>query len=188
MKNIEEKISDKELFKQPPPLEDCPICFQQLPVLNTGWRYNTCCGKVICSGCIHAPVYDNQGNEVDNTKCPFCRTPWPNTDEEAIEWLNKRVATGDPIAIYIQGCHYYGGSRGYSQNYTKALELWHRAGELGHAKAFASIGYAYYNGEGVEVNKKKANHYWELAAIGGNVLARRDLGNEEIMQAIWTER
>ena len=74
------ELHDKELFKQPPPEHgDCPICFLRLPSLETGWKYKTCCGKVICSGCCYAPLYDNQGNEVDNKKCPFCRVPTPTT-------------------------------------------------------------------------------------------------------------
>ena len=71
------ELHDEKLFKQPPPKEDCPICFIYLPSLRTGKRYKSCCGKVICCGCIHAPVYDDQGNEVDNKKCPFCRVPTP---------------------------------------------------------------------------------------------------------------
>ena len=69
------ELHDEKLFKQPPPEEDCPICFILLPTLRTGYRYMSCCGKTICSGCMHAPIYDDQGNEVDNEKCPFCRTP-----------------------------------------------------------------------------------------------------------------
>ena len=49
---------DEKLFKQPPQPEDCPICFLLLPSINTGRRYKLCCGKDICSGCVHAPVYD----------------------------------------------------------------------------------------------------------------------------------
>ena len=87
---------DKELFKQPPPAEDCPICFLQLPSLRTGWKYKTCCGKIICSGCSYAPVYDDRGNIVDNP-CPYCRTPFPTSDEEMIEREKKRVEVDDPI-------------------------------------------------------------------------------------------
>ena len=170
------KINDGELFKQPPPLEDCPICFLLMPSLASGWRYQTCCGKVICSGCIHAPVYDDQGNEVDNEKCPFCRTPWPESDEEAIEREKMRVETGDPIAINNLGVYYRDGRHGYPQDYTKALELWYRAGELGYAAGYNSIGFAYNNGEGVEVDRKKALYYYEQAAMAGNGVARYNLG------------
>jgi len=170
------ELHDEELFKQPPPPEDCPICFQQLPSLLRGRRYQSCCGKEICVGCIHAPVYDSQGNEVDNKKCPFCRTPWPNAVKENAKRLKKRAEANDPIAIYTLGCHYRGGTDGFPQDYGKALELYHRASELGSFKAYSNIGNAYFNGEGVEVDKEKAMHYWELAAMGGDVSARSILG------------
>ena len=173
------KISDEELFKQPPTKEDCPICFQQLPLLKTGYRYMTCCGKVICCGCLHAPLYDDQGNKVDNNKCPFCRTPYPATNEEMIERQKKRVEANDPIATYNKGNWHFHGTNGCPQDYAKALELFHRAGELGHVIAYNNIGHAYNHGRGVEQDKKKAIHYWELAAIRGDVLARRNLGREE---------
>ena len=44
------KEHDEKLFKQPPPNDDCPICFIQQPTLKSGTKYNDCCGKVICSG------------------------------------------------------------------------------------------------------------------------------------------
>jgi len=172
------ELHDIELFKQPKE-DDCPICFIQLPSLKTGYRYQTCCGKMICSGCSYAPVYDDQGNEVDNQKCAFCRTPYPTSDEKGIERLNKRVEANDPIAIYNQGNYYRDGRNGYPQDDKKALELYHRAGELGYSAAYYSIGVSYYNSIGVEVDKKKAEHYYELAAMGGDSMARHNLGNNE---------
>ena len=62
------------------------------------------------------------------------------------------------------------------QDRTKALELWHRAAKLGHTVSYFSIGNAYYFGRGVERDEKKANHYWELAAMGGDIVARHNLG------------
>jgi len=138
-----------------------------------------CCGKVICSGCVSAPIYDNQGNEVTEKVCPFCRTLTPTTGEEANERTIKRVEMNDPIAIYNIGVCYREGTDGFPQDHVKALELWHRAGKLGHAGAYCKIGYAYNNGEGVEVDKKKARHYYELAAMKGNAMARFNLGCDE---------
>ena len=172
------ELHDKELFKQPPDEGDCPICFIRMPTLDTGRRYQSCCGKVICSGCVHAPLYDNQGNKVDNQKCPFCRTPWHSSDEESVERLKKRIEIGDPVAMHTLGCKYRGGI-GLPQDYTKALELYHQAGELGCGNAYTSLGYAYSHGRGVEIDKVKANHYYELAAKGGHAQARHNLGNNE---------
>ena len=158
------ELHDEKLFKQPPSKDDCPICFLQLPSLLTGRRYQSCCGKQICSGCAHAPVYDNQGNVVEEEKCPFCRVPKPESDEEILNRIEKRMEVGDPIAIHNRGMYYSEGLYGQPQNYTKALELWHRSAKLEHAASYSNIGYSYDGGEGVKVDKKKARHYYELAA------------------------
>ena len=73
-------------------------------------------------------------------------------------------------------CCYNNGVLGVPQDRAKALELYHRAGELGYASAYYSIGHAYYCGRGVEIDTRKAKHYWELAATGGHVGARYNLG------------
>jgi len=170
------KLHDIELFKQPSPKDDCPICFLRLPSLNSGSTYKSCCGKLICSGCSYAPVYDDRGNEVDEEKCPFCRTPNPIIEEEARKRIKTRVDMKDARAMFNGGCYYYQGTNGFIQSYTKALELYHQAAELGQATASSCIGYAYSIGQGVEVDKKKANHYYELAAMGGCEGARYNLG------------
>ena len=173
-KTEDNNISDENLFKEPP-LEDCPICFLRLPSLHSGWKYKSCCGKVICSGCIHAPVYDNDGNKVEK-KCPFCRTPTPTSDEEIIDQLKKRVKMDDAEAIYNLGACYSQGIYGFPQDRAKALGLWHRAAELGYVGAYHDIGYAYSSGRGVVRDKKKVQHFYELAAMGGDVHARHNLG------------
>ena len=180
---IAAELHDEKLFKEPPPLfEDCPICFVRMPTLSTGSRYQTCCGKVICSGCFYAPVFDNQGNEVENRKCAFCRVPTPLTHEEAVERDNKRMKDGhvDAHLIHSIGIDYRDGKNGFPQDYKKALELWHRAApEMGCNKSYNNVGYAYKLGRGVEIDKKKAKYYFELAAMRGNVNARFSLGIEE---------
>jgi len=100
------KLHDIELFKQPPPPEDC-LCFVRRPILDTGTRYMTCCGKVICGGCFYSPVYDNQGNEVIEKVCPFCRTAAPTSDEEIFKRTIKRMETGDAEAIHTFGKYYF---------------------------------------------------------------------------------
>ena len=67
-------LSDKELFKQPPPLEDCPICFLRMPSLWTGTKVMSCCGQVICAGCIYANIRIGD-------LCPFCRAPSPDAGD-----------------------------------------------------------------------------------------------------------
>ena len=55
-----------------------------------------------------------------------------------------------------------------------------RAGELGCAEAYYSIGIAYKFGRGVDRDEKKAMYYWGLAAMSGDVDARFNLGNGEV--------
>ena len=165
------ELHDEKLFKQPPPNEDCPICMLLLPSLYTGKKYRICCGKRICSGCIYAVEKRDGGLGL----CPFCRAPTP-TAEELIEQAKKRMEVNDAYAMFNLGICYSDGSYGFQQDHAKALELWHQAAELGNASSCYSIGMAYYYGNGAERDEKKANHYCELAAMGGVVEARYNLG------------
>src|SRR5210317_811966 len=48
------ELHDEELFKEHPPHEDCPICLQPLPLESSESTFQSCCGKIICNGCILA--------------------------------------------------------------------------------------------------------------------------------------
>ena len=93
--------------------------------------------------------------------------------------IMKRMEANDAMAIHSLGVFYARGMNGYPVDHTKALELWYRASELGSARSFNDIGRAYDVGQGVERDEKKAAHYYELAAIGGDETARHNLGNKE---------
>jgi len=180
------ELHDEKLFKQPPPpFEDCPICFLRMPSYPSGSSYQSCCGKVICSGCGFAPVYDNQGKKDDIQKCPYCRAPAPTiiTVEDSHERYKRRMEVGDAHAIYNLGCCYHDGGNllcGFlPHDMDKALELWHRAAKLDFAAAYTNIGFAYKEGRGIEVDKDKALHYYELGAMGGDTVARHNLGKLE---------
>ena len=168
------ELHDEKLFKKPLPKEDCPICMLLLPSLHTGYKYSACCGKTICSGCIHAVAIRDGGVGL----CPFCRTPTP-TPDEFVEQVKKRMEVDDAEAIRNLGCYYYNGSHGFPKDHAKASELWHRAAELGHAEAYYNIGIAYDLGNGVGRDENKALYYWELAAMGGNEISRHNLGAKE---------
>jgi len=166
------ELHDIALFKDPPQREDCPICFQRLPLMGTtGYRYQSCCGKVICSGCIYAQQIRDVG-----ALCPFCRISVTTSNEENIKRLMKRVEKDDIQAITNLGFYYSKGMYGLPQDDTRALELFHQAVEFGHADAYFNVGRFYYRGMVVKMDKKKAIHYWELAAMGGYTAARHMLG------------
>jgi len=171
------ELHDKELFKQPPTVEDdCPICLLRLPFLSTGSRYQTCCGKMICCGCIYA------GRMTGASKlCPFCRIPDPKTDELIIERLQKRIDAADADAVNTLAFFYTNGYFGLPQDHAKAFELRHRALNLGCFEACCNIAQAYKFGDGAEIDEKKANYYFELGAMKGYVNARLFLGLEEMV-------
>jgi len=171
------ELHDEQLFKQPPPSDDCPICFIRLPSITLIQVYMACCGKIICRGCIHAA---DERDKNSASLCPFCRTPPPTSIREAIERYKKRVELNDANAIYNMGGFYAYGYHGLPQNMAKALELWLRAAELGHSGSYFTIGEAYRRGLGVDIDKEKAVHYYELAAaMSGGVYARHTLGKME---------
>ena len=163
--------TDEELFKEPPPSVECPICFLPPPLDESQIQYRACCGKNICAGCVYADMKEN-----NRTLCPFCRTPEPTSDSELIERMKERAGGDDSVAIYNLGCYYRDGGMGLRQNNNKANKLWIRAGELGYAAAYNNVGNSYRNGRGVERDVGKARYYFELAAMGGDVKARHNLG------------
>ena len=170
------ELHDEALFKQPPQLGDCPICYLRMPSVISAQLYQVCCGKVICCGCMHAVALRD-----DDKLCPFCRTPGTTSDEEMLNRYKARMKVNDAAAIHNIGGFHSRGLVGCPQNYAKALKLYQRAAELGRAESFNNIGNTYAYGRGVEIDRKKAIHYWELAAMGGVVEARNKLGFEEIV-------
>ena len=112
------ELHDEKLFKQPPPEEDCPICFLRLPYLESGSTYMPCCGKELCTGCVHA--FQSRVTKRKDDKCPFCRAPTPESDEEIIKRLEKRMELNDAEAIYNMACHYCNGSFGLPRDHAKA--------------------------------------------------------------------
>ena len=128
MINASKSNDDESLFKQPPKNEDCPICFLTIPSLWTGHTFQACCGKVLCNGCIYTMLISS-----DADLCPFCRAPVVGDDlVERLENLIERKNDGLAGAIYNLGVCYNQGSCGKPHDIAKAIELWTRAGELGH--------------------------------------------------------
>ena len=169
------ELYDAALFEEHP-REECPICMLPLPLIenNTGTTFHTCCGKSICDGCEYA--LDESGAK---DLCPFCRTPPPNSNEEQIKRVNKLMEKGNANAFYLLAGYYAQGTNGLTQDLAKTNELFLKAGELGCAEAYYNLGNSYREGMGVDINTKKAKHYYELAAMNGDITARHNLGGLE---------
>ena len=169
------ELYDEKLFKEPP-REECPICMLPPPFYedHTGMTFHSCCGKEICSGCVYAMAESGA-----KRLCAYCRTPYAKSNEEQNERLKKLMDKGNGSAFNQLAEYYRDGTYGMPQNQAKANELNLKAGELGYAGAYYSLGLAYNHGRGVEINMKKAKQYYELAAMNGDIHARNNLGCAE---------
>jgi len=164
------ELYDEKLFREVEP-EECPICLLPMPISSDDTTIESCCGKRICNGCIYAMNMSEGGADL----CAFCRTP-EATDEEEIERTKKLMDKGNAEAFLLLAGYYAHGSRGLVQDWAKARELTQKAGELGCAGGYYNLASLYSNGTGVEVDKKKAKRYFELAAMMGDITARHSLG------------
>ena len=164
------EIYDEKLFKEVEP-DECPICLLPLPS-GDKTAYQTCCGKIICHGCI----YTMMENEGGIGLCAFCRTPPARSYTEENKRLKKLMSKGNAEAFNFLASLYARGINGLPQDEAKANELFLKAGELGCAVAYYNLANAYSQGRGVGMDKKKANHYWELAAMNGHVRSRHNIG------------
>ena len=121
---------DEKLFADPPPREECPICFLPMPYGANGCTYQECCGQIICSGCRVAAikaVVDTGKSNISEFKCAFCRAELSEEDDSLLfVRLKKRMSAGDAEAFNYLGEIYSGGKYGIPQNKGKAFELWAR--------------------------------------------------------------
>lgn len=81
----------------------------------------------------------------------------------------------DPEELYRQGLRYETGD-GVAQDDGKALNLYRRAAELGHADAQMKLGYFYHNGKGTSQNYTEAVKWHRKAAEQGLSVAQYNLG------------
>jgi hypothetical protein len=171
------ELFDVKLFKQPPPIEDCPICYLRLPIDEDQRVYHSCCAKVLCRGCIYA--HSDAATDTDKYKCVFCRTEAPSSDEELIERMKKRVEANDARAMSNLGIAYQLGMMGLRQDHAEALELYHKSAKLGHNVAHLNLSICYETGCIGEKDTRKAKYHRQRAAMAGNVKARCKLGSGE---------
>jgi len=125
--------------------DDCPICQLPLPLDPGQSTFRMCCMKKVCDGCTLAAVKRGMRD------CPFCRASVPG-ESQALVMIRKRVAAGDPLAIYTLGDKYYFGRYGLEKDATRAVELYERAAELGPKGAHYNLGVVYDEGEDVLPN------------------------------------
>jgi len=149
-----------------------PDSFLPLPIEAKGSIFKSCCGKRICSGCVLAMMNESGGKQL----CPFCRELNAFSDNEHVNRTKKLMKAGNAEAFNMLGGCYSIGEMGMPIDWVKATELYLKAGELGSAGGYYNLGQAYRDGTGVEKDFKKAQHYYTLAAMGGDLHARHNVG------------
>ncbi len=166
------KIRDDKLFQQPDEnyLGECPICCLPQPIDLRKSKISSCCCKRICSGCAYANSLREREQGLER-KCLYCREPLPNTEEEGVQNLMKRVKANDPVAMRQMGC-----ICDEEGDYGGAFEYWTKAAALGDMMAHYNLSLMYSEGKGVEKDNKKKVYHLEEAAIGGHPDARFNLG------------
>ena len=171
-KERKSELSDEILFKQPESshMGDCPICCLPLPLEDRDSTIFTCCGKIVCAGCIHANG-ERQLEQRIQPNCPFCRHPAPYSVEEDHRLTMKRVEANDPVALSKMGSNH-----SMKGDHVSAFECFTKAAAFGHAQAHYQLSCSYWAGEGVEKDEKKYLYHAEQAAIGGHAGARHNLG------------
>mmetsp|Transcript_38393 Transcript_38393/g.86442 ORF Transcript_38393/g.86442 Transcript_38393/m.86442 type:complete len:188 (-) Transcript_38393:480-1043(-) len=125
-----------------PEEDECPLCSLPLPLDSDQSSSNPCCLKLICNGCLLAAMKrsSNMG------KCPFCRTPASDNDQQIIAMMQKRVDAGDPKAMLNLGNQYSCGNFGLVKDVRKSLQLCERAADLGLKDAHYRLGFVYHFG------------------------------------------
>jgi len=169
------ELRDEILFRQPESnyLGDFPICFLPLSLDIKKFKMMACCSKFICIGCSYANLIREMEQKIEN-KCPFCRHPIPESQEEGDRNFMKRIGANDPVALLEVGKRRY-----HEGDYKSAFEYLSKAAEFGNVAAHYTLSVMYHEGEGVEKDDKKELYHLEVAAIGGHPLARHNLGCEE---------
>jgi TPR repeat protein len=104
--------------------------------------------------------------------------PLPQIIIDFIEQLfNLAFESGNVEAMNDLGAQYYDGSRGFEQDFSKAVECYKLAAEKGSRQAQENLGYCYYHGRNIPVYYEKAYHYFALGALDGHLISLYKIGD-----------
>ncbi|WP_180084051.1 tetratricopeptide repeat protein [Acinetobacter sp. YH12145] len=96
---------------------------------------------------------------------------------EQTEALAKSAEIGSAEAQHIIGLNFYYGLHGYEIDYFKAKELFLKAADQKHAKAYNMLGLIYANGNGVPANPEFSTLMYRKSAELGDISGMLILGS-----------
>lgn len=170
------ELKDEILFRQPESshLGDCPICFLPMPLDATSNILSYCCSHYICHGC-HGANLKREWTENLERKCPFCRTPLPESLAQSEARIKSRAEQmKDPVAMREMASRFLRDG-----DVDRAFHYHSKALEMGDVSSYFELGCMYHHGKGVEKDESKAVSLYEKAAIAGHTKARHNLGGIE---------
>lgn len=94
-----------------------------------------------------------------------------------IEMLELEYKNGNSEAMNTLGAFYYGGERGFEQDYEKAVYYYDIAASNGNGQAQENLGYCYYYGRIGKPDYEKAFHYFALGAFYGSLVSLYKIGD-----------
>lgn len=102
--------------------------------------------------------------------------------ETARQWLERAAGSGSAVALF-----YLGGLHRGQKRYQEALKHLEGAAEQNYSPALYHLGIMYDEGEGVTVDKDRAQYYLTKAAGLGNLRAQKDIAMSLIMgeRGVW---
>lgn len=87
------------------------------------------------------------------------------------------INEGNSDAMNDLGEQYYGGWRGFEQNFDKAIHYYRMASQHGSRQAQENLGYCYYYGRDGKPDYEKAFHYFALGAFDGHLVSLYKIGD-----------
>ncbi len=92
------------------------------------------------------------------------------------EVLEEQIENGDADSALELGGLYYDGRIG-EQNFTKAVELYHKAADMGSREAVECLGYCYYYGRNIPIDYAKAYECFAIGALEGQPVSLFKIGD-----------
>lgn len=166
VKGIEE-THGIDLFDETHKRDECPICFEKLPIESSGHIFMSCCGHIICQGC------DLTMQDTENGQgCPFCRNKPPVGNTEYLAAIKSLAKRGCAEAALALSDAYRVGGNGVEVNNYKSLSWLVKAASLGSAAGYGQLSQAYSNGVIVKRCPVRRRQCLEISAKMGSIRAR----------------
>lgn len=159
-----------DLFDEIHKRDECPICFEILPIEADGWLFMSCCGHTICHRC-NVSLLENVNGQV----CPFCRQNCPVGNTEYLAAIKSLAKRGSAEAALALSDAYRVGGNGVEVNNYKSLSWLVKAASLGSAASYGQLSQAYSNGIIVDRSSFRRRQCLEISAKKGSMKARRTL-------------